>query len=98
MRDNCIFCKLTHGVIPVEPILTGEHSILIPDKNPIAPHHMLVITKLHYGSIGDLLPEEYGTVLADMFMLIDHYVCWKQIANSGYRIITNTGSDAGQTV
>lgn len=106
MKDGCIFCKLANGVIPVEHVLANDHAVMIKDANPIAPHHMLVIAKKHYGDLGDLLidvdskeGEDDRKLLTSMFSLIDDYVSmhlWHP--DGGYRVVTNKGPDAGQTV
>lgn len=105
MADDCIFCKLANGVIPVEHVLSNEDAVIIKDANPIAPHHMLVIAKPHYPDLGYLLlaNTEEGksdrNLLCSMFSLIDDYVSmhlWHP--QGGYRVVTNKGPDAGQSV
>lgn len=99
--DNCIFCKIANGIIPVEPVMKSEHCVMIADKNPIAPTHMLVIPKEHFDNIEGLHyegPLDAMAILGDMFTLIDQYVEDKELHFSGYRIVINTGKDAGQTV
>lgn len=101
MKKDCIFCKIVAGTIPVEPVLTGDHSIMIADKNPMAPVHMLVIAKQHFDNIGGVQYEKKWSgmkILSDMFELIDKYVEDKELHFDGYRLIINTGKNAGQTV
>lgn len=98
MREDCVFCKIITGLIPVKPIIENEKAIVIHDKNPIAPEHVLVIAKEHFGSLGDLLPQDNESFLPQMFNLVDDIVARLGIANSGYRVVINTGDDAGQTV
>lgn len=100
MKPNCIFCKLANGEIPVDFILKSEHAVVIADRNPIAPHHVLIMPKLHFGSIFDLdlYKDDEKEILSDMFRLVDDYVCMKNIANDGYRVVSNIGANAGQTV
>lgn len=98
MRDNCIFCKIVHGLIPVKPIIENSKAICIHDKNPIAPEHVLIIAKEHFGNLGDLDTLDNETILPEMFNLIDDIVCRLGIINSGYRVVINNGDDAGQTV
>jgi histidine triad (HIT) family protein len=98
MRDNCIFCKLANGVIPATFLFENEYAICIPDQNPIAPEHGLVIAKEHFGNLGDLLPEDNRRILPAMFDLIDDFACRAGILYDGYRVVSNAGEDAGQTV
>lgn len=98
MRDDCIFCKLANGIIPVSPLFENEVAICIADKNPMAPEHGLVIAKEHFGNLGDLLPQDNQRILPLMFDLVDDFACRTGIMNDGYRVIINNGSDAGQSV
>lgn len=101
MKDDCIFCKLANGIIPVELVASSNHCIMIADKNPIAPVHMLVIAKEHFDNIEHLhfdSPLDTTAILRDMFELIDSYVENKDLHFDGYRIVINTGKNAGQTV
>lgn len=98
MRDDCIFCKIVAGIIPVMPIIDNDVAICIADKNPIAPEHCLVIAKTHFGNLGDLLPEDNRQILPGMFDLVDDIVARRGINNDGYRVVINNGDDAGQTV
>jgi histidine triad (HIT) family protein len=98
MRDGCIFCKIVAGQIPVTPLFENKVAICIPDKNPIAPEHGLVIAKEHFGNLGDLDPIDNEQILPGMFDLVDDFVSRRGINNDGYRIVINNGDDAGQTV
>ena len=91
---DCIFCKIINKDIPVEPLASNHAAILIKDKNPIAPHHVLAISREHHES-------SYWTnlgSLADMMLLIHDYVEKNNLLETGYRIVSNAGKDAGQTV
>jgi histidine triad (HIT) family protein len=98
VKEGCIFCKLTHGVIDCTPRFKNKHAILIDDKNPIAPFHALVMPIQHWGDIGDLLPDEREKILPAIFDLIDDFVFCENINNDGYRVVSNIGPNAGQTV
>jgi histidine triad (HIT) family protein len=92
---DCIFCKIVSKKIPVEPLAEYEGAILIRDKNPIAPHHVLAIAKEHVSSIHEL---DYEFTLLEMLALLCNYAEQNKLNESGYRIVINTGKDAGQTV
>lgn len=92
---DCIFCKIVSQEIPVEPLAETEQAILIKDKNPIAPHHVLAVTKEHVANIHEL---DYEFALLDMLALLCQYADDHKLHESGYRIVINTGKDAGQTV
>lgn len=98
MKPGCVFCQIVGGQIPSVIRLRNQHAILIDDRKPMAPQHALVIPVEHWGNLGDLIPGEYEDLLPDVFQLIDDYVCQEGILNSGFRVIINSGPDAGQTV
>lgn len=96
--SDCIFCKIVSKDIPVKPLAENGSAILIQDKNPMAPHHVLAIVKEHYNNVGELSGLDMAGILFNMFQLLDNYVQAHKLDETGYRIITNTGKDAGQTV
>lgn len=93
--DDCVFCKIVSKEIPVQPLIELEHAILIRDKNPMAPHHVLAVCKEHADSIHEI---DYDFVLVEMLALLCKYADANGLHESGYRIVINTGKDAGQTV
>ena len=96
MKDDCIFCKIVAGTIPAKILLDRTDCILIADRNPIAPHHVLVISREHFDDVGDAVDNAH--VMADMLMTVEDYVVMHELNVNGYRLIINTGKDAGQTV
>jgi histidine triad (HIT) family protein len=96
--SDCIFCKIVSGNIPVQIISENDSAILINDKSPMAPHHVLAIVKEHFDNAGELYGLDMMAILANVFTLFDHYVITNNLNKSGYRIIVNSGPDAGQTV
>ena len=97
MKD-CIFCKIVARDISVEIIDENDSAILIADKNPIAPHHVLAIVKEHYDNAGEMFGLDMAGILYNIFNMLFVYADKNGLDKTGYRIITNTGSDAGQTV
>jgi histidine triad (HIT) family protein len=95
---DCIFCKIVSGDIPAQIIDENDSAILIKDKNPMAPHHVLSIVKEHFDDVGELYGLDSMAILHNVYMLFDFYVIANNLNKSGYRIITNSGPDAGQTV
>lgn len=96
--DNCIFCKIASGQIPVAPLAENDSAILIKDKNPMAPHHVLCISKDHYANINEPNGMDMIGLMANMFQLLQNYTEEAGLDKTGHRIIINTGSDGGQTV
>ncbi|MBY4796971.1 histidine triad nucleotide-binding protein [Collinsella sp. AGMB00827] len=91
---DCIFCKIASHEIPSTVIFENDEVIAFDDLSPQAPVHTLVIPKGHYDDIADDVPAH---VLAAMTEAIREVAKAKGLAE-GYRVITNKGADAGQTV
>ncbi len=95
--ENCLFCKIANGEIPSKIVSQDEHVVAFEDINPQAPVHILLIPRQHIASITDLTLED-GPVLAQIFMTAQKLASEMNIDESGYRIVSNVGSDAGQVV
>jgi histidine triad (HIT) family protein len=95
--DDCIFCRIAAGEVPAELVNQDEHFVAFPDARPHAPVHLLVIPRVHVASLDEaeaLGPEVSGGALR----FIAATARGAGLAESGYRVITNTGRDAGQEV
>jgi len=90
----CIFCKIVNGEIPNQTVLEDENFLAFNDINPAKKVHILVIPKEHYKSF-DVVPPK---IMASMTEFIQKVVSKVGIKESGYRLITNVGSDGGQEV
>ena len=93
--SDCIFCKLANGEIPTDMVAENELAAAFRDASPQAPVHVLVVPKKHYANICDGVPAE---TLAAMTHAISEVVKAEGLEESGYRVISNAGADAGQTV
>ena len=93
--ENCIFCKIATGEIPVEAVYENENVIAFDDMEPLMPVHTLLIPKGHYSDIGDNVPED---VLGKLFGTVRKVAEAKGLTERGYRILINTGDDASQSV
>lgn len=93
--DDCIFCKIVAGEIPATVVYEDERVLAFEDLNPQMPVHALIIPKEHYANIGDGVPND---LMGHVFNTVKKVAEIKGIADSGYRVIVNTGSDAQQTV
>ena len=92
--DDCIFCKIAAHEIGSSIVFENDEVIAFDDMNPQAPAHTLVIPKKHYANICDGVPAE---TLAAMAQGVGEVARAKGL-DGGFRVITNTGKDAGQTV
>ena len=95
--ENCVFCKIVAGEIPSKIVYQDQDVVVFKDINPQAPHHVLLVPRRHIASIADLTRED-GLVLAALFTAAAQVARDLGIAESGYRLVTNVGPDAGQGV
>ncbi|MBI6545430.1 MAG: histidine triad nucleotide-binding protein [Cyanobacteria bacterium NC_groundwater_1444_Ag_S-0.65um_54_12] len=93
MSEQCIFCNIAQGSIPAQVIYQDEAAIAFRDINPQAPVHVLVIPRLHVPSIAEL-PDQ---LCHPLLHAINAVVRQEGIAAS-YRVVTNVGPAAGQSV
>ena len=94
--SDCVFCKIIAGEIPSTKVYEDEICLAFKDLGPKAPIHILVIPKAHIQSVDAVTPENSG-VVAHIFETIPKIM--KELGvTGGYRVITNIGPDAGQTV
>lgn len=92
--SDCIFCKIANHEIPSTVVYEDDAVIAFDDLNPQAPVHTLVVPKAHYENIIDGVPAE---TLAAMANAVSEVARAKGL-DEGFRVITNTGAAAGQTV
>lgn len=94
---DCIFCQIASGKIPSEIVYEDDKVITFKDTQPLAPVHLLVIPKEHLRNLNDVT-SEYEPLVCHIFGVIRRLASEFGIAESGYRVITNTGTDGGQIV
>jgi histidine triad (HIT) family protein len=92
-----IFAKMVRGEIPVETVYEDEHVIAFRDLHPQAPIHALVIPKVAVRNVGELTTEHQESAGA-VLLACAEVAKRLGIAESGFRVVLNTGADAGQTV
>ncbi len=93
---DCIFCKIVAGEIPSKKVYEDDKVLAFEDINPLAPVHILVIPKLHIACAADITPEN-SKVVAYIFEVIAKIAKEKNLDN-GFRVVTNCGDDACQSV
>ena len=95
--SDCIFCKIAQGTIPSEIAYEDDELIAFKDIQPLAPVHLVIIPKIHLRSLNDVQPENEG-LIGHLFGVIKRLAEEFGVAESGYRVVTNTGTDGGQVV
>ena len=94
---SCLFCQIVAGNIDADVVRTGERTLAFRDINPQAPLHVLIIPKEHLRSVAELT-DAHGDVLVEMARMAQWIATSEGVAESGYRLVANTGPDGGQTV
>ena len=97
MTDSCLFCKIVSGEIKGTIVFRDEQATAFRDINPVAPTHILIVPNKHIASVSAL---ESGDeqLMGHLFTVASQLAKSEGIDQGGYRLITNTGPDAGQTV
>ena len=94
--ENCLFCKIIGGVIPSTKVYEDETVYAFRDINPQAPTHVLVVPKAHIADCNGITAEN-SAVVAHIFEVIPA-IAKAEGLEKGYRVVSNCGADAGQTV
>ena len=94
--SDCLFCKIIAGDIPSARVYEDDLVLAFRDIAPQAPTHVLVVPKAHIAGCDDVTAENSGLV-AHIFEVIPAIARAEGLTN-GYRVVSNCGSDAGQTV
>ena len=94
--SNCLFCKIIAGDIPSTKVYEDDSVLAFRDIAPQAPSHILVIPKNHISGC-DGVTAENSAVVAHIFEVIPRIAAAEGLVN-GYRVVSNCGADAGQTV
>lgn len=95
--SDCIFCKIAAKELPSETVYEDDQVLAIKDINPLAPVHLLLITKKHITSLNDVSSEDEG-LMGHILMLAQKLAQEFGVAESGYRVVTNIGKEGGQAV
>ena len=93
---DCLFCKIATKELASDIVAESEQVLAFRDINPTARTHVLVIPKRHIGSIDEVTQDD-GELLADIFETI-RSIADREGLERGYRVVTNVGPDAGQSV
>ncbi|MBE6756941.1 MAG: histidine triad nucleotide-binding protein [Ruminococcaceae bacterium] len=92
---DCIFCKIAAGEIPSKKVYEDEQILAFYDIEPKAPVHVLVIPKQHIAGAAAVTAEN-AAVVAHIFAAIPQIAA--ELGVTDFRVVTNNGVDAGQTV
>ena len=94
---DCIFCKIINKEIHTDIVYENDFVIAFNDIHPVAPVHVLIMPKQHIANANEITLEN-SSVLNNIFLAIKEIAKITGVEDTGYRVITNCGSDAGQIV
>ena len=94
--SDCLFCKIVAGEIPSDTVRESARTLAFRDIGPQAPTHVLVVPKDHFPDVAALAADP--ALLAELVSEAHAVAVNEGVADSGYRLLFNTGADAGQTV
>jgi histidine triad (HIT) family protein len=93
--DDCVFCAIVAGDIPADVVRQTETAVAFRDVNPQAPLHVLVVPRTHVADAAELADRTPETV-AELVRIARQVST--EAGHESYRLVFNTGADAGQTV
>lgn len=96
-QADCLFCKLVNHEIPANILYEDDDVLAFDDINPQAPHHFLVIPKIHITTINDVTSEHLA-IVGKLQLVAAGVAKERGIANDGYRTVMNCNTHGGQTV
>jgi len=96
-RDN-IFAKMIRGEVPCDTLLENDHALAFHDISPAAPSHILVVPKGEFSSFDDFMATAGAEMVQGFFQAVREVAHQAGLQASGYRLITNHGKDASQSV
>jgi histidine triad (HIT) family protein len=100
--NDCLFCRMVAGEIPTDVVHQTDRVFAFRDINPQAPTHVLVIPKEHHATVGALVSADAGllgeVVAGAQTVALQEGLVTDGGAEPGYRLVTNTGAQAGQSV
>lgn len=94
---DCLFCKIISGEIPSKKVYEDDSVYAFYDIAPMAPVHVLIVPKQHIASVNEVTAEN-SAVISHIYEVVAKLAKELGIADDGYRVVTNCGANAGQTV
>ena len=96
-QTDCIFCRIASGTLGTPFFVETDSVVAVADLAPQAATHVLIVPRVHLASIA-ALTRDNDALLGEMVEVANRVAADQNIADSGFRLLTNVGQDAGQTV
>lgn len=94
---DCLFCKMVKKEISPQTVYEDDQILAFKDVNPQAPVHILIIPKKHISGVLQLKEEDQG-LIGHIYLMASKIAKEQGVFQNGFRMVVNSGSDAGQTV
>ena len=95
--EDCLFCKIVAGELGTEFVYEDDRVVAFKDLNPQAPVHLLIVPRKHISTLIDLKDEDYELV-GHIYKVANKLAKDNNIAEDGFRLVSNCGEQGGQTV
>ena len=95
--EDCLFCKIVAGELGTEFVYEDDRVVAFKDVNPQAPVHLLIVPRKHISTLTDLKDEDYELV-GHIYKVANKLAEDNNIAEDGFRLVSNCGEQGGQTV
>ncbi|HZT40882.1 MAG TPA: histidine triad nucleotide-binding protein [Chthonomonadaceae bacterium] len=95
MPEDCVFCKIGSGQIPVQPVYEDEEFVAFRDLNPQAPVHVLLIPRAHYPTLMDM---QDPSLMGRALQVVQQVARDLGLEEEGFRVVVNCRDNGGQTV
>ena len=97
MTENCLFCRIAAGEIPSKKAFESDDVIAFHDIDPRAPVHVLIVPRRHIASVNALADDD-AALVGRLYTVARDLASELGVAGGGYRLVMNTGPEAGQSV
>lgn len=97
MSEECLFCRIIKGDVPSTKVYEDDLVYAFKDINPQAPVHVLIIPKKHISGVPDIMDDD-KELIGHIYRVASRIAKEKACLQCGFRIVVNSGPDAGQTV
>lgn len=94
---DCLFCGIVDGTIKANVVFQNDRVVAFKDISPKAPVHVLIIPRKHLASVLDIAVED-GALIGEIFQVAGRLAQDLGLADKGFRVVVNSGADAGQSV
>jgi histidine triad (HIT) family protein len=95
--EACVFCRIVRGEAPATVLKQDGRLVVFRDLHPVAPIHILIAPVKHLASLNDADASDVS-LLGEMLLLARHMAAQEAVDRTGYRLVINTGVEAGQSV